>query len=546
MPINLTLDIVPLGDFPILDDNYIKGGFQIVADTTARDAINEASRKEGMLVWTQATSVLYQLGPGITNGDWAVFSAGGGGVTGPGSSTSKAIARWGDTSGTSLENSVVTIESDGVVTSSTTLTIKTASSDPALHINIEAGHASVTGHGSHVAITAGNGVGASYGGYVGLYSGASGIDGFSGNIELIVPDSDSSGGYGGAIYLQAGSTYGTGQNYSAGSIELSAGEANESGDGGSVGLIAGSGGIGTYAGGNIHLAVGGAGTTGPQGVIKLAVPSQGTAPELRFYEDYASGTNYFGIKAAGSMASDTTYTWPAAYPASNGYVLSSTTAGALSWTSSGGGGTSTVQDEGSTTSTTVTTFNFTGAGVTASGSGATATINIPGGGVTGPGSSTNTAIVTWNGTGGTAIANTAVTLTSQTIQASSGDLIVGGAAASTATKGVTTVRRIPATLTTSGQTLVNGAIYRVDMTVGNMEFILPNPNVSAGQSIQLILIVNGGNLAFSTPAGNVNGIAGGFTEGGGYTTSSSEYSLFTCICDGTNWWVSESKQPTGT
>lgn len=39
----------------------------------------------------------------------------------------------------------------------------------------------------------------------------------------------------------------------------------------------------------------------------------------------------------------------------------------------------TTQDEGSNLSTTVTTLNFTGAGVTASGAGATTTINIPGG-----------------------------------------------------------------------------------------------------------------------------------------------------------------------
>lgn len=105
MPINLTLDIVPLGDFPILDDNYIKGGFQIVADTTARDAISATSRKEGMLVWTQATSVLYQLGPGITNGDWAVFNAGGGGggVTGPGSTIVNSLVIWDSTDGTALD-----------------------------------------------------------------------------------------------------------------------------------------------------------------------------------------------------------------------------------------------------------------------------------------------------------------------------------------------------------------------------------------------------------------------------------------------------------
>ena len=39
----------------------------------------------------------------------------------------------------------------------------------------------------------------------------------------------------------------------------------------------------------------------------------------------------------------------------------------------------TTQDEGSTLSSTVTTINFTGAGVTASGAGNTTTVNIPGG-----------------------------------------------------------------------------------------------------------------------------------------------------------------------
>lgn len=53
----------------------------------------------------------------------------------------------------------------------------------------------------------------------------------------------------------------------------------------------------------------------------------------------------------------------------------------LTWsTVSGGGGTITTQDEGVTLSSSVTTLNFTGAGVTASGAGATTTVNIPGGG----------------------------------------------------------------------------------------------------------------------------------------------------------------------
>lgn len=49
-------------------------------------------------------------------------------------------------------------------------------------------------------------------------------------------------------------------------------------------------------------------------------------------------------------------------------------------TTSSGGTTITTQDEGGTLSSTVTTLNFTGAGVTASGAGATTTINVAGGG----------------------------------------------------------------------------------------------------------------------------------------------------------------------
>jgi hypothetical protein len=46
----------------------------------------------------------------------------------------------------------------------------------------------------------------------------------------------------------------------------------------------------------------------------------------------------------------------------------------------GGGSALTIQDEGSSLATAATTINFTGAGVTASGTGATKTVTIPGGG----------------------------------------------------------------------------------------------------------------------------------------------------------------------
>ena len=75
----------------------------------------------------------------------------------------------------------------------------------------------------------------------------------------------------------------------------------------------------------------------------------------------------------------------------NGEIAHNTSANTLhirigdtihSVSSSGGGGgsTLTVQDEGSSLSTAATTLNFVGSGVTASGTGATKTITISGGG----------------------------------------------------------------------------------------------------------------------------------------------------------------------
>lgn len=51
--------------------------------------------------------------------------------------------------------------------------------------------------------------------------------------------------------------------------------------------------------------------------------------EVRFVE--SGSTNYTALRSAASTAADTTYDLPAAYPASSGYLLASTTAGVMSW-----------------------------------------------------------------------------------------------------------------------------------------------------------------------------------------------------------------------
>lgn len=74
MPLELTDEITPLGAFPLLNDIYLKGGWQTVLNNTARDAIGASSRKIGMVVYTTSTSQAWILGPGITNGDWTLYT----------------------------------------------------------------------------------------------------------------------------------------------------------------------------------------------------------------------------------------------------------------------------------------------------------------------------------------------------------------------------------------------------------------------------------------------------------------------------------------
>lgn len=85
--------------------------------------------------------------------------------------------------------------------------------------------------------------------------------------------------------------------------------------------------------------------TGDDTDVPLAFKSQGAgsynflgesgyAAELRLYEDIDTGTNFTAFKV-GTQSADLTYILPTAYPASTGYVLSSTDAGVMSWESAG-------------------------------------------------------------------------------------------------------------------------------------------------------------------------------------------------------------------
>lgn len=69
------------GNFPIVDDGDIGGGYHIVADSAERDAIPSNIRKPGMLVRVRADGTppgtIYELQNDLTS--WDIFTGGGGG-----------------------------------------------------------------------------------------------------------------------------------------------------------------------------------------------------------------------------------------------------------------------------------------------------------------------------------------------------------------------------------------------------------------------------------------------------------------------------------
>ena len=63
MPIELISEIVPKnnGDFALVDDNNLRGGFQTVFTIADMEAIPADKRKEGMQVFCQDTQLTYVL-----------------------------------------------------------------------------------------------------------------------------------------------------------------------------------------------------------------------------------------------------------------------------------------------------------------------------------------------------------------------------------------------------------------------------------------------------------------------------------------------------
>jgi hypothetical protein len=209
------------------------------------------------------------------------------------------------------------------------------------------GNGNTTGNGGALSMTAGAGGATGAGAVVTLTGGAGGAtSGAAGGVTLV--GGTPVDGAGAAITLTGSA--GAGTNRAGGAVSLTGGAATGTAAGGALSFTGGAtatgtaGGVtlacgtasGAGTGGGVFITLGGS-TGGTQGVMTLAPPTGGTAPELRFREADAGGTNYFSLQAAAAMAANNPYTWPDAYPATTGFQLSCTTAGVMSWTASGGG-----------------------------------------------------------------------------------------------------------------------------------------------------------------------------------------------------------------
>ena len=114
MPVELIAKIVPktsgggLGQFPMMEDIHLEGGFQVRADPTDRDNIYALNRKEGMFVYVISLNKTYRLGAGLTNLDWLEVPMGGGGTSVTMDDDEIAAASFVYSGGTGLSTSSLT------------------------------------------------------------------------------------------------------------------------------------------------------------------------------------------------------------------------------------------------------------------------------------------------------------------------------------------------------------------------------------------------------------------------------------------------------
>lgn len=89
----------------------------------------------------------------------------------------------------------------------------------------------------------------------------------------------------------------------------------------------------------------------------MVTPGNITVQNAKKVIFYNSGSTHFSSFSEGASSTDKNYVWPLTAPAVNGYVLSATTAGVMSWIAPGGGGGGITWNDQTTTPVTMATLN---------------------------------------------------------------------------------------------------------------------------------------------------------------------------------------------
>jgi len=99
---------------------------------------------------------------------------------------------------------------------------------------------------------------------------------------------------------------------------------------------------------------------------------------------------------------------------------------------------------------------------------------------------------------------------------------------------------IPAVITTVSQSLIIGALNRIDTSGGTIDpVLLPHPSSSTGQTIELIALAGTNHFHVYSPSGNINAALG--TDR--LTINPATWDQFVFKCDGTNWYVAHMAAP---
>ena len=300
-------------------------------------AILLAVRKGSTVWWRNGTALL----DGVAVSPLAGGGSGGGGITGPGSSTNNAIALWSGSSGSALKNSTLKVISPSTITPTTTnfpitvqgsdnlsgaggeVDIFSGAGQQGGLIEITAGDGS-SGFGGEIDLNSGNSTSASAGGiYINVGSSANDNDGSP--IELYAGYAQGTA-TAGAVRLYGGNGLFAAGNYaSGGNVEIYGGSTPGAANGGTVAIYGGNT-LGAAAGGSIRLQPGNSGDSSQDGVVLLARNNSGNVTGLVFEAGDGAFTT---IKAPASVTAYTLYL-PATQGAAN-TVLENDGSGNLSW-----------------------------------------------------------------------------------------------------------------------------------------------------------------------------------------------------------------------